>query len=117
MIEKDAFITQNLTEKYKVTVDGRTFFCVNTVRPDYRSEMGNQLAALSKDNGMEATGGIIYEVDDKTAIGYGTHFKISLRSIGDVDTTSMSEKYGGGGHKNASSFMLPIGEWNALIIN
>ena len=75
------------------------------------------MAALSSENGMEATGGIIYEVDDATAIGYGTHFKISLRSKGDVDTTTLSEFYGGGGHKNASSFMLPISDWKALIIN
>ena len=65
---------------------------------------------------MEATGAIVYEVDDEKAIGYGTHFKVSLRSNGNVDTTPMSEKYGGGGHKNASSFMMLIEEWNMMII-
>ena len=41
MIEKEKFITENLTKKYRVCVDNRTFYAVNTVRPDYRSEMGN----------------------------------------------------------------------------
>ena len=30
--------------------------------------------------------------------------KVSLRSLGDTDTTVISKKFGGGGHLNASSF-------------
>jgi hypothetical protein len=35
--------------------------------------------------------------------------KFSLRSIGDIDVSKMAEKYGGGGHRNASGFQMPIG--------
>ena len=31
--------------------------------------------------------------------------KVSLRSIGDEDTTVISQAFGGGGHRNASSFV------------
>lgn len=34
-----------------------------------------------------------------------TKIKVSLRSIGDEDTTVISQAYGGGGHRNASSFV------------
>jgi oligoribonuclease NrnB/cAMP/cGMP phosphodiesterase (DHH superfamily) len=35
--------------------------------------------------------------------------KFSLRSIGDIDVAKMAQKYGGGGHKNASGFTQEIG--------
>jgi len=35
------------------------------------------------------------------------NWKVSLRSTGDEDTEAISRVYGGGGHKNASSFSLP----------
>lgn len=34
-----------------------------------------------------------------------TKIKVSLRSIGNEDTTLVSQSFGGGGHKNASSFV------------
>ncbi|GJX69495.1 hypothetical protein Tco_0305222, partial [Tanacetum coccineum] len=37
--------------------------------------------------------------------------KISLRSLDSEDTTTISQKYGGGGHRNASSFMLSCVEF------
>ncbi|OAE30733.1 hypothetical protein AXG93_402s1460 [Marchantia polymorpha subsp. ruderalis] len=39
--------------------------------------------------------------------GTETQFKVSLRSIGEsADTTKISQAYGGGGHRNASSFLI-----------
>ena len=40
---------------------------------------------------------------EEAALGADT-LKVSLRSVGDVDTTVVSSAFGGGGHKNASSF-------------
>lgn len=40
-----------------------------------------------------------------------TKIKVSLRSIGDEDTTAVSQAYGGGGHKNASSFVTDVQEF------
>ena len=36
--------------------------------------------------------------------------KFSLRSIGDFDVSEIAQKYGGGGHKNASAFTVPFSE-------
>ena len=33
----------------------------------------------------------------------------SLRSVGDFDVSEIAKQYGGGGHKNASGFRMPIG--------
>lgn len=33
----------------------------------------------------------------------------SLRSVGDFDVSAIAKKYGGGGHKNAAGFKMPIG--------
>lgn len=33
----------------------------------------------------------------------------SLRSIGDFDVSAIAKKYGGGGHKNAAGFTVPVG--------
>ena len=47
--------------------------------------------------------------------------KVSLRSIGDEDTTQLSQHFGGGGHKHASSFIIDIQDfeswrlWHAMI--
>lgn len=46
-------------------------------------------------------------------MGDPSKLKCSLRSIGDEDTTVISEQFGGGGHKNASSFILDAAEFEA----
>ena len=46
-------------------------------------------------------------------MGDPTKLKVSLRSIGEEDTTVISEAYGGGGHRNASSFVLDAAEFEA----
>jgi nanoRNase/pAp phosphatase (c-di-AMP/oligoRNAs hydrolase) len=38
-------------------------------------------------------------------------YKISLRSVPEEDTTVISQMFGGGGHKNASSFALDCSEF------
>eukprot|EP01087_Luapelamoeba_hula_P014731 TRINITY_DN4365_c0_g1_i2.p1 TRINITY_DN4365_c0_g1~~TRINITY_DN4365_c0_g1_i2.p1 ORF type:complete len:253 (+),score=59.02 TRINITY_DN4365_c0_g1_i2:114-872(+) len=38
-------------------------------------------------------------------------YKVSLRSIDDEDTSVISRCFQGGGHKNASSFNLPVDTW------
>lgn len=42
-----------------------------------------------------------------------SQIKVSLRSLGDEDTTVVSQAYGGGGHRNASSCLMPAAEWEA----
>ena len=73
---------------------------VLTRHPDLRSAQGNKLAALSAKAGLAAAGAVVYAEE---SLGAET-WKVSLRSVGDVDTTAASKVFGGGGHKNASSF-------------
>lgn len=87
---------------------------VRTERGDLRSELGNRLAALSASRGLAAAGIVVY-VDAGLPDGV---LKCSARSIGDVDTTSVSRAYGGGGHKNASSFNVAaaaLDQWRVQV--
>lgn len=38
------------------------------------------------------------------------HYRVSLRSVGEVDVAKIAQKYGGGGHKNAAGFTVQKGE-------
>ncbi len=71
--------------------------------PELRSHIGNALAAKSRDAGLRPIGAVLYV---EPAMGDPSKVKVSLRSIGDEDTTVMSAFFGGGGHKNASSFII-----------
>ena len=78
---------------------------VVTAYAELRSEMGNRLAAKSQKAGLRAIGLLAYQEAGMPDL---TMYKVSLRSIGEEDTTVISSAFGGGGHKNASSFLLPI---------
>jgi nanoRNase/pAp phosphatase (c-di-AMP/oligoRNAs hydrolase) len=41
-------------------------------------------------------------------MGSSSQYKVSLRSLGEVDTTAISGALGGGGHRNASSFTATV---------
>ncbi|XP_021679910.2 uncharacterized protein LOC110664500 isoform X2 [Hevea brasiliensis] len=76
--------------------------------PELRSELGHQLAIKSSDQNLRAIGAVVYRVpgleNDKL-------LKISLRSSVSEDTTPISQEFGGGGHRNASSFMISFAEF------
>ena len=75
------------------------FFGLNTLAvnsPSFASEIGH---ALYKKN--PPLGIIWYELKDK--------INVSLRSNGKVNVAKIAEKFGGGGHKAAAGFSLPIG--------
>lgn len=76
-----------------------------------RSQLGNRLAELSRDRGLRAVGVVAYE--EPAVEGPRGLIKVSVRSKGEEDTTVISQHYGGGGHKNASSCMVPLTEWEA----
>ncbi|XP_010500980.1 PREDICTED: uncharacterized protein LOC104778273 isoform X2 [Camelina sativa] len=70
---------------------------------ELRSELGNQLAEKSKNLKFRGIGAVVYRVPE---LGDEKKLKISLRSVVEEDTTPVSQRFGGGGHKNASSFLL-----------
>lgn len=74
-----------------------------TSTPEYRSDLGNALALAGVDKGLPAIGLVAYKEDrlDDALI------KVSLRSIGEFDISSIAKANGGGGHANAASFVCP----------
>ncbi|KAG0581149.1 hypothetical protein KC19_4G228500 [Ceratodon purpureus] len=113
--EKQKLIDQALDQCFTVSLGEGNFGQCLAVRADsvahLRSELGNQLAAKSRDQGLRAIGAVVYIEE---ALNNSSMFKISLRSIGSADdTTPISQTYGGGGHRNASSFLLPARDFEA----
>ena len=107
VVEQDRVIGEELAAAFRVDIAGpaggaplMSCLAVVTRHPDLRSTQGNRLAAQSAAAGLAAAGAVVYE---EAALGADT-LKVSLRSVGDVDTTVVSSAFGGGGHKNASSF-------------
>ncbi|GAX79367.1 hypothetical protein CEUSTIGMA_g6809.t1 [Chlamydomonas eustigma] len=75
----------------------------------YRSRIGNELAKTSSSMGLKGIGIIAYREDGMT---HSDQVKVSLRGVGeDIDTTCISQAYGGGGHRLASSCILPEKEF------
>lgn len=78
----------------RVLFEGRKILAVNS--PVYRSQIGHIIAEKS------GTFGIVW-------VERANIIKVSLRSVKNFDVAKIAEKYGGGGHKNASSFILKKG--------
>jgi hypothetical protein len=91
----------------------RSLHCLAVIstRPEYRSEAGNRLAEVSQarsegEAAMAPVGCIAY-VEAGMGAAASTHIKLSFRSIGDCDITPVCRAYGGGGHRNAASCIVP----------
>lgn len=80
--------------KEQVSFAGYKTYVVNS--PNFQSEIGNILAKKYPPIG------IIWNED-------ANRIKVSLRSNGIVDVSSIAQKFGGGGHKAAAGFSLPKG--------
>ena len=94
---EDKLVQKLLTFREKIEFEGNEMYAVNCSRI-YRSIVANKLAELNKSEGKLAMAIVYYRYDARV--------HCSLRSIGDVDVSKMAEKYGGGGHKNASSIRV-----------
>lgn len=90
----DGEVAALLEDCYAVALAGEAGLAVNA-SGRYSSELGHHLAALSGSFGM-----VWRQLDGA--------LKISLRSCGDYDVALLAVKFGGGGHRNAASFTLPI---------
>lgn len=74
----------------------------------HRSQLGNELAVKSQEMGMAPIGVVAYVIEPLNE----KKIKVSFRSLGKEDTTPISQKFGGGGHANASSCIVAIDEYN-----
>lgn len=76
------------------------------------SELGNELAALSAANNLRGIGAVVYS---SSSIPRDS-IKVSLRGVNNEDTVSISERYSGGGHRLASSFVVDAREFQRWVI-
>ena len=75
---------------------------------DLASEIGNAIC-LDKKLGVDFA--LIYCITSDNEV------LCSLRSDGDMDVSAIAKKFGGGGHKNASGFVISIGTLSKLLDN
>lgn len=95
------YIEKVVAQKQLGKLDGHTVAIVCAAYPNI-SDVGNVLC-------------------DHAEIGAGWfergdgQMQFSLRSVGDLDVSVIAKKYGGGGHKNASGFQLPLIEGRKIL--
>lgn len=109
---KQKLIDGVLEQSFEIALGAGAFGCCLAVHadslPELRCELGNQLAVKSCNMKLRGIGAVVYKVPE---LGKNEMLKVSLRSIGNEDTASISQAFGGGGHQNASSFMLKCAEF------
>jgi len=66
-----------------------------------RAEIGHELAER---RAFGVPAGAVYRVT-------GTRVDVSLYSVGELDVAKLAESLGGGGHRNAAGFAVPLAEW------
>lgn len=77
-----------------------------------RSTLGNDLAQEAASRpGLTSVGIVAY----REAGMAKTQMKLSLRSVGGVDVSSVAESFGGGGHAAAASGVLALPEFEQLL--
>jgi hypothetical protein len=77
----------------------------------HRSQLGNELALKSQEMGLAPIGIVAYVIEPLEE----KKIKVSFRSIGKEDTTPISQKFGGGGHANASSCIMDVEEFGKWV--
>jgi nanoRNase/pAp phosphatase (c-di-AMP/oligoRNAs hydrolase) len=76
-----------------VKFEGKKVYAINNSLKRYTSELGGILVK------KKAPMALIWYEDEEG-------LKVSLRSDGTVDVSKIAGKYGGGGHRSASSFIV-----------
>lgn len=108
---KQKLIDDALSHSYEIALGAGLFGHCLAVDADsiaeLRSDLGHQLAMRSCNLKLRGIGAVIYRVPE---LENDQLLKISLRSVDTEDTTPISLKFGGGGHRNASSFLLSSAE-------
>lgn len=71
----------------------------------FASELGNLLAEKSESFGL------IWQLSPQGDA------RVSLRSKGDFDVAAIAQRYGGGGHRNAAGFRMPVHDFLDEVLN
>lgn len=85
-----------------ISMDGVQGLCVSA-SAHFTSDVGNLLAKKT------GTMGCIWYVQKPGVV------KVGLRAIGDTNVSEIAARFGGGGHKHAAAFLLPVDKIPALI--
>eukprot|EP00210_Caulerpa_lentillifera_P004194 g4000.t1 len=88
---------------------GECLFVEGSRYQPLRSHIGNALADQSLKQGLRGIGIVAYK---DSRILDPSKIKVSFRSVEDEDTTKITEAFGGGGHKNASSCIISTQHFN-----
>ena len=88
-----------LQQVHPVFVDGLRVEAVNSQH--HRSHIGHALAKRAAFGGEV---GIVYRIQ-------GRQVDVSIYSIGELDVSEIASRFGGGGHRNASGFSVPLDRW------
>ncbi|XP_004515253.1 uncharacterized protein [Cicer arietinum] len=110
---KQKLIDDCLSKSYEIALGNGAYGRCLAVNADaalseLRSELGHQLATKSQKLKLRGIGAVVYNVPE---LENDQKLKISLRSLDNEDTTPISQEFGGGGHRNASSFLLKSKEF------
>ncbi len=92
-------VTRAAKKAHPITVKGRRVEAVNSTA--HRSAIGHE---LSEKAAFGAPWGCVYRV-------HGTRVDATLYSIGDFDVAAIAVELGGGGHRNAAGFSVPLTTW------
>ncbi len=92
-------VRRSVHQAHLISVAGLRVEAVNAQH--HRSHIGHELA---KRAAFGAPVGVVYRV-------VGTQVDASIYSIGDVDVAAIAQRFGGGGHRNASGFSVSLRRW------
>jgi hypothetical protein len=92
-------VERALAQAHPLWVGGLRIEAVNARQ--LRSAIGHE---LSKRAAHGAPCGCVYRL-------HGDRVDASLYSIGDFDVSAISARFGGGGHRNAAGFSVPLRDW------
>jgi hypothetical protein len=96
---QQAEVERALSGAQPVWIAGQRFEAVNA--PFLRAQIGHELARRAAHG---APAGAVYRV-------IGQRVDVSLYSIGEFDVAALAGRFGGGGHRNAAGFSVPLEAW------
>jgi oligoribonuclease NrnB/cAMP/cGMP phosphodiesterase (DHH superfamily) len=88
-----------LVAAHRVQLGERVAEAVNS--PILRSAVGHELAKREQ---FGSPVGLVYRLT-------GSRVDVSIYSVGDLDVSKIAAGYGGGGHRNAAGFSIPLESW------
>ena len=99
-----AEVERALKLAHPVALGSRRIEAVNSAH--LRSTIGHELASRARFG--EAIG-LVYRL-------VGDRVFVSLYSVGELNVAKIASEYGGGGHRNAAGFTLPLKEWMKKLV-